>query len=51
MGPDGFVLSCPGSSVVAEMYLDNSDPLIKGPAEDTPQDIQEEESAAKWENS
>ena len=48
---DGAGLSCPGSSLVAEMYLDNSDPLIKSPAEYPPQDIQEEESAAKGENS
>jgi hypothetical protein len=50
MGPDGAGLSCPGSSVVAEGNSE-LDPLIKSPAEDLPQDTQQEQSSAKGEDS
>jgi hypothetical protein len=50
VGTDGPGLSCPGSSVVAESGR-GSVPLIKSPAEDLPQDTQQNESAGKGEDS
>jgi len=43
MGEDGGSLSCPGSSVVADIGRDNPEmtPLIKSSDQDLPQDTQE----------
>jgi hypothetical protein len=48
MGLDGPGLSCPGSSVVIDHSVHL---LIKSPVEIIPQDIQQEESSPKGEDS